>query len=80
VLGRDEWVRDLSWAPDSHSTLLVTERPLAGYPAGTSLVRLRQVPLEGRSRENCATGWHDSAAVMAVARSRGELRITTPNI
>ena len=42
---------DLSWAPDSRSALLVTQRPLAGYSPGTSLFRLRQVPLEGPPRD-----------------------------
>ncbi len=51
VLGRDERVRDLSWAPDSRSALLVTQRPLAGYSTGTSLFRLRLVALDGPTRD-----------------------------
>src|SRR5262249_23716196 len=51
VPGGDERVRDLSWAPDSRSALLVTQRPLAGYSTGTSLFRLRLVPLDGPTRD-----------------------------
>jgi hypothetical protein len=51
VPGSDERVRDLSWAPDSRSALLVTQRPLVGYSTGTSLFRLRLVPLDGPTRD-----------------------------
>jgi hypothetical protein len=50
-LGRDERVRDLSWAPDSRSALLVTQRPLAGYSTDTSLFRLHLVQLDRPTRD-----------------------------
>ena len=50
-LGRDERVRDLSWAPDRRSALLVTQRPLPSYATGTSLFRLRLVQLDRPSRD-----------------------------
>jgi hypothetical protein len=43
-------VRDLVWAPDGQSALLVTQRPIAGYPPTVSLSRLRQIPLAGAPR------------------------------
>src|SRR5207253_186197 len=51
VLASDERVRDMSWAPDSRSALLVTQRPLSSSATGASLFRLRQVPLSGPSRD-----------------------------
>jgi hypothetical protein len=50
-LGRDERVRDLSWAPDSHSALMVTQRPLAGYSTDTSLFRLRLIQIDRQTRD-----------------------------
>jgi hypothetical protein len=50
TLSGDERVSDLVWAPDGQSALLVTQRPIAGYPPNVSLSRLRQVPLAGAPR------------------------------
>jgi hypothetical protein len=50
ILGGEERVSDLVWAPDGQSALLVTQRPIAGYPPNVSLSRLRQVPLAGAPR------------------------------
>jgi hypothetical protein len=50
TLGGDERVSDLVWAPDGQSVVLVTQRPIAGYPTSVSLSRLRQVPLAGAPR------------------------------
>ena len=47
VLARDERVRDLSWAPDSQSALLVSQRPVGG----TTRVRLRHLTLAGPPRD-----------------------------
>jgi hypothetical protein len=51
VLGRDERVRDLTWAPDGRSALLVTQRPIPGAVADRALFRVRQVSLTGPSRD-----------------------------
>jgi PEGA domain len=51
TLGGDERVSDVVWAPDGQSALLVTQRPIAGYPPNVSLSRLRQVPLTGTPRD-----------------------------
>ncbi|HEY1298494.1 MAG TPA: hypothetical protein VGJ60_35880 [Chloroflexota bacterium] len=50
TLGGDERVSDLVWAPDGQSVLLVTQRPIAGYPPNLSLSRLRQVRMAGAPR------------------------------
>jgi hypothetical protein len=58
LLARGEQVRDLTWAPDSRSALLVTQRPMAGSTrfrvrnllsgsAPRDLVDLPTAPLEG---------------------------------
>jgi hypothetical protein len=47
VLAGDERVRDLSWAPDSRTALIVTQRPVVGSSSGAVRVRLLHVSLSG---------------------------------